>query len=105
MNLLVLLCTRAARLIAEVLGYFPGRQLGVGEREARRVICDWSAQARTGSYNISCSAVDFEASLASMAKPVLAITLERDWLAPYSAARHLCLKMVDAKTDYRSVDA
>ena len=102
-NLLVVLGTMAARLISQTVGYFPGRQLGFGGREARRLIRDWSNQALTGCYAVSRNPVDFEAALASMEKPVLAITIAGDLLAPPAATRHLCGKMPRSRLDYRTV--
>ena len=102
-NLLVVLGTMAARLISQTVGYFPGRQLGFGGREARRLIRDWSNQALSGCYAVSRNPVDFEAALASMEKPVLAITIAGDRLAPPAATRHLCGKMPRSRLDYRTV--
>lgn len=100
---LVLFFTGAARIIAEIVGYFPGRQFGFGGREARRVMRDWSAQARTGRYQVSSSVIDFDSLLSTTAMPVLAITLCGDRFAPHAAVQHLCSKMVRAKTEYRCV--
>jgi predicted alpha/beta hydrolase len=100
---LVLFFTGAARIIAEIVGYFPGRQFGFGGREARRVMRDWSAQARTGRYQTSSSVIDFDSLLTTATMPVLAITLCGDRLAPHGAVRHLCSKMVRAKTEHRCV--
>ena len=102
-NLLVVLGTMAARLISQTVGYFPGRQLGFGGREARRLIRDWSNQALSGCYAVSRNPVDFEAALASMEKPVLAITIAGDRLAPPAATRHLCGKMPRSRLDYRTI--
>jgi predicted alpha/beta hydrolase len=80
-----------------MLGYFPGRRLRFAGTEARGVIRDWSRQARTGRYALVGSKVDFEESLRTVRKPVLAISLEDDFYAPERAVDHLCEKMPQAR--------
>ncbi|QRN94335.1 alpha/beta fold hydrolase [Archangium violaceum] len=93
----VLLGTQLAAVIATVWGYFPGRRLRFADNESARVIQDWARQARTGRYVLSGAAQDFEALLARVERPVLAISVDGDSLAPPAAVDHLYGKMPRAR--------
>jgi predicted alpha/beta hydrolase len=95
----VLLGTQAARVIAEVLGYFPGNRLGFGGREARTLIREWARVARTGRYRLADYPGDPEARLEELALPVLSITLEGDEIAPPEAADLLLSKLPRAQVE------
>jgi predicted alpha/beta hydrolase len=103
-NLFVLLGTSAAQVIAGIVGFFPGQQLGFGGRQARRLIRDWATQARTGRYAAWGNHTDFELVLAQFERPVLAININGDQLAPRIATQHLCSKMPRAELDHLSID-
>jgi predicted alpha/beta hydrolase len=68
--------------LARLVGYLPGRRIGFGGNEAKRVIADWSRSGRTGRYAADGMAVDFTAQLAALKLPVLALRLRDDWLVP-----------------------
>lgn len=93
LNVGVLAGTQAARAVAAVLGYFPGRKLGFGGTEALGVICDWARQARTGRYEPRESTVNYERLLAEMEVPVLAFSFADDFLSPPKAVGNLLAKM------------
>ncbi len=99
-NLGILLSTQTANLIANVLGYFPGRKLGFGGVEARTLIGDWARNARTGRYEVKSSEHDYEKLLAELKIPILAISIETDTFAPPKAVRNLCKKMAKCQTTY-----
>lgn len=92
----VLAGTTLARLIAETLGYFPGKKLRFAGTESRRLMRDWSRQARTGRYAAEHSSVDFEQTLSTVKLPLLAVSLAGDLYAPATAVDHLCSKMPQA---------
>ena len=77
--------------LARMLGYFPGRRLGFGGREARTVIAQWAHSARTGSYTFP--GFDGEALLAESDRPVHSIRLQGDFYAPDAAIRYLLDKV------------
>lgn len=79
--------------IAAVCGYFPGRRLGFGGREARGVMADWSRSGRTGRYAAAGVAVDLEARLAAVRAPLLALRLAEDWLGPQASLDWLLDKL------------
>ncbi len=88
--------TQAALALAVLLGYFPGRRIGFGGTAARTVIRDWARNARTGRYDLTNSPHDFEARLASLGRPVLAVSIAGDGFAPPRAVDNLCRKFPDA---------
>ncbi len=100
LNAGVLAGTQAARAVAAVLGYFPGRKLGFGGTEARGVIRDWARQARTGRYEPRGPSIGYERLLAELEAPVLAISFEDDFLSPPRAVGNLLAKMRRARVTH-----
>ncbi|MDJ0988508.1 MAG: alpha/beta fold hydrolase [Desulfobacterales bacterium] len=88
--------TQTAGLLAALLGYFPGRRVGFGGTAARTVIRDWARNTRTGRYDLTNSPHDFEARLASLRRPVLAVSIPGDGFAPPRAVDNLCRKFPNA---------
>jgi predicted alpha/beta hydrolase len=80
-------------LISKVCGHFPGRTLGFGGREARGVMADWARSGRSGRYAASGMAEDFEAHLAGLHTPIVALRLADDWLGPAASLEWLLRKM------------
>ncbi|POX38550.1 alpha/beta hydrolase [Streptomyces sp. Ru73] len=83
----------AGGLAARLLGYWPGARLGLGAREGARLMRDWARQVRTGRYRAEGSRLDYEAALARVTLPVLAVDVAGDLLAPPRAVDHLCGKL------------
>ena len=88
--------TQSACILAALLGYFPGRQLGFGGTAARTVIRDWARNARTGAYRLVNSPHDFETLLKRLQRPVMAVSIAGDGFAPPRAMDNLCRKFPDA---------
>jgi len=86
----------AAPLLANLVGWLPGRRLGFGGNEARGVIGDWSRTGRTGRYAGRGIDVDLEAALRTQRAPVLALRLRDDWFGPEASLAFLLGKMPDA---------
>ncbi|WP_395681871.1 alpha/beta fold hydrolase [Dokdonella sp.] len=91
--------------IASVCGYFPGRRLGFGGREARGVMADWARSGRSGRYVARGVRQDLEAALARVGMPVLALRLEDDWLGPKASLDWLLGKMPAAPQEALVVGA
>lgn len=89
----ILALTQSATLISRVVGHFPGRRIGFAGREARGVIGDWAATARSGRYRVRGSAHDYEHAMRRLDKPVLALGFEADTLAPAKATEGLLIKL------------
>lgn len=88
----VLALSQLVALIASALGYFPGRRLGFGGREARTLMRQWAHVARRGTYDFET--FDCEATLARVRVPVHAVTIEGDPYAPRRAVEHALGKLV-----------
>ncbi|MEU7579207.1 alpha/beta fold hydrolase [Streptomyces sp. NPDC041068] len=90
---------------ATVLGRWPGTRLGFGGNQPKGVMRDWAHQGRTGRYAAKGSALDYEAALAALDLPVLAVCVEGDTYAPASALDHLLSKVPRARLTRRRYTA
>jgi len=93
LNIGLLLGTQMARTLAAIYGYFPGKQVGFGGREARTVIRDWAHTALTGRFEPVGSMFDFEMALKEVRAHILAITFDGDRFATKRSAKNLYSKM------------
>ena len=93
LDLGVLAGTQAARLVAELLGVFPGKKLRFAGVEARGVIRDWSVNGRSGQYRVARTELDYEAAMARATVPVLGISFGGEALARRGACRNLWAKL------------
>lgn len=83
------LAVRLFPLIAKMIGYFPGKQIGFGGKEARTVMQDWGYNGMTGKYAPQGDPFDYESALAKTTIPVLAMSMEGDTFAPKRAVSFL----------------
>ncbi|MGA4848453.1 alpha/beta fold hydrolase [Streptomyces sp. G5(2025)] len=90
---------------ATALGRWPGARLGFGGNQPKGVMRDWAHQGLTGRYAAKGSALDYEAALAALDLPVLAVSVEHDTLAPASALDHLLGKVPRARLTRRHYTA
>lgn len=104
-NLAILLFTALSSGIASLFGYFPGKQIGFGGREAKTLIKDWASSARSGKYQFKSSAIDYETDLQNVVCPVLAINLADDKFAPESATTHFLAKLSPCRVQRTKVTA
>ncbi|MFD4632750.1 alpha/beta fold hydrolase [Streptomyces sp. NPDC058284] len=86
---------------ASVLGRWPGARLGFGGDQPKGVMRDWARQVRTGRYSAKGSSLDYEAALAGLDLPVLAISVDQDTYAPAAALDHLLGKVPRARLTRR----
>ncbi|GJM08974.1 MAG: hypothetical protein DHS20C11_12500 [Lysobacteraceae bacterium] len=82
--------------IAAVFGYYPGRRLGFGGREARSVMADWSSTVRSGQYLVERCSSDNEQALTSFTGRVLGLAMADDELVPESTLDQLLKRLVAA---------
>lgn len=97
---------RAARIIptiATFFGHFPGKYVGFGGREARGVMEDWSANAKTGLYEPKNSDFNYEKAMSLCPNPVYAITIEGDDMAPKEAVSNLIDKFQSSENVVHTV--
>ncbi len=76
--------------LARLLGHLPGRRLGFGGREARRLVADWARVGRTGRYRIPAQV---QQDMAQLKLSCIGICLEDDWLAPPPSLMALCSRL------------
>ncbi len=93
----------AVPLLAQLFGRFPGRRIGFGGNEARRVMTDWARSGRTGRYAAQGMTEDFEQRLGELDLPVLALRLRDDWLAPEASLACLLGKMGCSRREQRVI--
>jgi predicted alpha/beta hydrolase len=81
--------TAAIRAASRVLPWYPGRSLGFGGNQPRRLMRDWSRVARKGVYRPEGSSFDYERAAQDIRLPVLSIGVRGDPVAPPSAREAL----------------
>ena len=91
--------------LATVNGALPGRRIGFGGNEAAGLVRDWARTAISGRYAAAALPEDLEAGLARVARPVHALLLEQDWLAPRASLDFLLGKMPLAPARVDCLDA
>ncbi|QES41245.1 alpha/beta hydrolase [Streptomyces venezuelae] len=90
---------------ATILGRWPGTRLGFGGNQPKGVMRDWARQVRTGRYSAEGSTLDYESTLATLALPVLAVSVDDDTYAPASSLNHLLAKVPEARVTRRHYTA
>jgi len=83
---------QAIRTAAALLPWYPGRRLGFGGNQPRRLMRDWAFNATTGRYRLegsACTPEVLEAALRGVALPVLAVSVAGDAVAPAGAVDEL----------------
>ncbi|MHA6204888.1 alpha/beta hydrolase family protein [Dyella soli] len=95
---------QAIRLVAALLPWYPGRLLGFGGDQPRRLMADWSYNACTGRYRCAGSRIDYEEALNDIALPVLSVEIRDDPVAPTGAATELLAKLASCTIERRQID-
>ena len=94
----LLVASYAFPLAGALVGHFPGARLNFAGREARGVIRDWARLARTGRF------VAGESDLATVTLPLLAVSIEDDWLGPPASVDGLVAKLPSAAVSRVHID-
>lgn len=81
---------RLASLITRLLGFAPGRWLGIGpEHEFGRVMSQWYRWSLEGRW-LGADGFDYEAALPKLDQPLLCLAAEADtFIAPQDGCRHV----------------
>ena len=84
--------------LAAAFGYFPGKRIGFGGSEARRVIFDWTATIRSGKYHIAGltrggKTAEAETTMAELQSRILALRMQDDHWVSQGAIDALIHKM------------
>jgi predicted alpha/beta hydrolase len=88
-----------------LVGYFPGKTIGFGGREARSVMKDWCANALTGNYRLSASGFNYDKALSQLKLPVLALSFENDILASKPSVVNFLNKLGSAPVTHLHLSA
>lgn len=91
------------RVLTALAGFFPGRQLGFGGREASRVMRDWAATARTGLYSAVAGLEQAEMQLARYGGPVFALQMVDDAFCPRASLEWLLAKCQQAAIEVHTL--
>ena len=100
----ILFFTQLCRVLVAFTDHFPGKRLGFGGREAKSVIRDWSRQARTGRFLVRNRELDLADGLSKVKVPILATTIEDDWLCPWGSTDNLLKQMTSADIERWTFD-
>lgn len=90
--------------IAGIRGFFPGKAIGFGGKEARRIMQDWGRNGRKGTYHLLQSKFDYEAGFPKANPRILALSFDRDVYAP-AAAMKLLIDKFPQQNGVSSIDA
>ena len=90
--------------LADRRGFLPGRRIGFGGNESRRLIRDWSRSALSGRYAASGLGIDLEAAMARISVEAHAVVLAEDWMAPRESAAYLLSKLPRSRHRIDSLD-
>jgi len=99
----VLVLTQLADALSRVLGSFPGGRIGFAGLEPKTQMLDWARAARTGRFEPSGDAHDYESTLRTLRLPLLVISIADDDYAPASAARGLYGKLERAASSFETL--
>ena len=79
-----------------LLGYYPGDKLGFGGREARTLMQDWLALAKTNRYQANGFSDDLDCGIAQYSGPVLSLRMADDAFAPPASVEAVNEKFIAA---------
>jgi predicted alpha/beta hydrolase len=89
----------AVRFVAALLPFYPGRLLGFGGNQPRRLMRDWGRVTRTGIYAPEGSTFDYESAMRKLEIPTLALGIEGDPIAPPASTDALLDKVERSRID------
>ncbi|TQV73727.1 alpha/beta fold hydrolase [Aliikangiella marina] len=95
---------KLVRIIANIVGYYPGKKLGFAGRESKQVMSDWSYSVVKGDYRIAGQPHQINLIKNNHQSAALILTIEKDWMAPPHSAKHLGDKLSPAKVDYHHLN-
>lgn len=99
----VLALAQLAGALSRVVGYFPGARVGFAGLEPKTQMLDWARAGRTGRFEPSGDAHDYESALRTLRLPILVISIADDDYAPASAARGLYGKLEQAASSFETL--
>lgn len=99
-RLRLLLAGNIASPLARIVGHFPGDRVGFGGRQSRRLITQWATLARQGRFDaVGPGGLPAEQAMRSVQRPILAVTIAGDSMAPPASTESLLAKVPRATID------
>lgn len=92
-------------LVTFLAGYYPGKQLGFGDREARTLMADWRDLAIDNTYVARGLREKLDANISRFTGPVLSVRLADDPFAPERAMRAVTDKFTNSAVTEKVVSA
>ncbi|MGB7236398.1 MAG: alpha/beta fold hydrolase [Rhodococcus sp. (in: high G+C Gram-positive bacteria)] len=92
-----LIGTSFAAIVARLFGYYPGDTLNFLGRQPKPLILDWARLARTNSFDSIGRGTTYSELMREVELPVLAASVEGDWMAPPAAVDALCSHIPNAE--------
>jgi len=65
-------------LVANLRGFFPGKSIGFGGKEARTIMKDWGRNGRNGKYLLHHSDFDYETAFQHLKPDIFALSFDKD---------------------------
>lgn len=98
---------QAIRAVAALWPWYPGRALGFGGEQSRRLMRDWGYNATTGRYRLEGGrrgVAEIERALHAVTLPVLLLGVRDDPVAPAGARDELIAKLPCARVSRLVID-
>ncbi|SNT14525.1 alpha/beta hydrolase family protein [Rhodococcoides kyotonense] len=99
-----LLGTSFAAITASLFGYYPGDTLNFLGRQPKPLILDWARLARTNSFDSIGHGTRYSELMRTVDLPVLAASVDGDWMAPPAALDALCAHIPNAELTRKHFD-
>lgn len=91
--------------ITLLAGYYPGKQMGFGDREARTLMADWRDLAIDNTYVARGLKEKLDANISRFTGPVLSVRLADDPFAPERAMRAVTDKFANGVVTEKVISA
>jgi len=89
----IALFARSIPIVTALAGYYPGQRLKFAGQEAARLMRDWAATVRDGSYRDYGDGEPMDDLLARLSLPTLGLRFSDDWLVPAASLEALVDKL------------
>ncbi len=92
--------SRIFKFWSNLVGFFPGYLFRFAGKEAKTIMVDWCNYSMTNKIKIANNSFDFDAALCDLKIPVLAFTIDSDWMVPAEATNYFLRKMPSAESKH-----
>ena len=92
--------SRLFKWSSQLLGFFPGHIFRFAGKEAKTLMVDWCNYSMTNRIEVNNSSINFDEKLRTLQIPILAFSIDTDWMVPESATRFFLDKMPAARIEH-----